>query len=144
MIERLERVFASFGSREARYVVLGAIAAVLHGVPRATFDLDILIEASEENARQLLGALADAGLGTAALITPTELLAHEITVFEDVVRIDVQTRTPGLEFAQAWARRVTVPFRQARVDAGYGAIADPGDDRPWTGPDLPARQLLGP
>jgi hypothetical protein len=30
--------------------VIGGIAAVLHGVPRATFDLDILIEASIENA----------------------------------------------------------------------------------------------
>ena len=34
--------------REVRYLVIGGIAAVLHGVPRATFDLDILIEAAPD------------------------------------------------------------------------------------------------
>jgi hypothetical protein len=60
---------------------LGGIAAILHGVPRATFDLDILIEATPENAQNLLNALADARLGTAGLTTPQEVLANEITVF---------------------------------------------------------------
>jgi len=115
VIQRLERVFASFDFRRVEYVVLGGIAAVLHGVPRATFDLDVLIEATEENAQRLLTALADAGLGTAALVTPAELLANEITVFEDLVRIDVQTRTPGLDFRTAWANRSTLPFRETRV-----------------------------
>ena len=32
--------------------------------------------------------------------------AHEITVFKDVLRIDVQTRTPGVEFPAAWRDRV--------------------------------------
>lgn len=30
--------------------IIGGIATVLHGVPRATFDLDVLIEARPENA----------------------------------------------------------------------------------------------
>jgi hypothetical protein len=38
-------------------------------VPRVTFDLDILIEATPENAKCLLEALLDAGLGTASLTT---------------------------------------------------------------------------
>jgi hypothetical protein len=91
-----------------KYVVIGGIAAVLHGVPRATFDIDLLIEASPENARRLLDALLDARLGTALLTTPENLLANEITVFNDRVRIDVQTSTPGLEFEQAWRNRQTM------------------------------------
>lgn len=79
-----------------RYVVIGGIAAILPGVPRSTLDLDILIEATPENARSLLDAFLDAGLGTASLITPEGLLANEITVFNDRVRIDIQTSTPGL------------------------------------------------
>jgi hypothetical protein len=50
-----------------RYVVIGGIASILHGVPRATFDLDILIEATPENAQRLLDALLEAGLATASL-----------------------------------------------------------------------------
>jgi hypothetical protein len=90
--------------------VIGGIAAVIHGVPRATFDLDILIEATPENGRRLLGALVEAGLGTASLTDVDSLLRHEITVFKDRVRIDVQTATPGLIFGEAWARRETVVY----------------------------------
>jgi hypothetical protein len=92
-------------------LIIGGIAAVLHGVPRATFDLDILIEATPENARSLLEALVAANLGTATLISPEELLAHEITVFQDRVRIDVQTSTPGLEFSVAWGNREVMEYQ---------------------------------
>jgi hypothetical protein len=91
---------------DVRYVVIGGIAAIVHGVPRTTFDVDLLIEASEPNATRLLKALEAAGIDSAALTTPQQLLAHEITIFKDVVRIDVQTSTPGLSFADAWHRRV--------------------------------------
>jgi hypothetical protein len=93
-------VFASLQRHDVRYVVIGGIASVLHGVPRATFDLDVLLE-----------ALLAAGLGTAALTTPADVLANEITIFKDRVRIDVQTSTPGLRFEDAWARRVEMRYR---------------------------------
>ena len=86
--------------------MIGGIAAIVHGVPRTTFDVDLLIEASGPNAARLLKALEAAGIDSAALTTPQQLLAHEITIFKDVVRIDVQTSTPGLSFADAWHRRV--------------------------------------
>jgi predicted nucleotidyltransferase len=105
MLNRLQGVFASLHDHNVRYVIIGGIAAILHGVPRATFDLDILIEASPENGRNLLDALLDAGLGTADLTTVEELLAHEITIFRDKVRIDVQTATPGLVFSEAWGAK---------------------------------------
>lgn len=73
-------------------------------------DLDILIDAAPENAERLLGALLAAGLGTAALTTAEDLLANEITIFQDRVRIGVQTSTPGLTFEDAWARRETMTY----------------------------------
>ena len=111
MLNRLLDVFASFQRRKVKYLIIGGIAAVLHGVPRATFDLDILIEASPDNARRLLDALAEANFATATLITADELLAHEITIFRDRVRIDVQTSTPGIEFEGAWQRKVSMTYQ---------------------------------
>ena len=101
MLARLPDVFRCLHARDVRYVVIGGVAAIVHGVPRTTFDVDLLIEASEENASRLLPALSDAGIGSAALTNPKDLLAYEITIFRDVVRIDVQTRTPGVDFAGA-------------------------------------------
>lgn len=111
MLNRLQDVFASLNRYNVRYVVIGGIAVVLHGVPRATFDLDLLIDASPDNARRLIDALLAAGLGTAALTSADEILANEITVFKDRVRIDVQTSTPGLSFADAWAHRLSMNYQ---------------------------------
>lgn len=111
MLNRLQAVFASFQRHDVKYVVIGGIASILHGVPRATFDLDILIEATPDNAQRLLDALLEAGLGTAALTTATDILANEITIFKDRVRIDVQTSTPGIRFAEVRPRRKSVEYQ---------------------------------
>ncbi len=113
MLNRLRDVFKSFQQHDVRYVVIGGIASVLYGVPRATFDLDILVEATPENAERLLQAMLDAGLGTASLTSADDLLAHEITIFKDRVRVDVQTSTPGISFEQAWDRRQVMFFQGA-------------------------------
>ena len=49
-------------------------------------------------------------MGTAHLTTAADVLAHEITIFQDRVRIDVQTSTPGLTFAEAWTGRVAMAY----------------------------------
>lgn len=105
MLHQLRDVFASFQKHDVKYMVIGGIAAILYGVPRATFDLDILIEATIENAQKLLDALLDAKFGTASLTSAQELTDMEITIFEDRVRIDVQTSTPGIDFEKAWKSR---------------------------------------
>jgi hypothetical protein len=110
MLNRLQDVFKSFQQHDVKYVVIGGIASILHGVPRATFDLDILIDATPENSQRLLDALRDAGLGTASLTNVKDLLANEITIFRDRVRLDVQTSTPGVKFRDAWDRRKTVSY----------------------------------
>ena len=110
MLNRLKEVFASFQKHEVRYIVIGSIASVLYGVPRATFDLDILIDATPENTQRLLDALLEAGMGSASLTNVNEILSNEITIFKDRVRIDVQTSTPGLSFQDAWAHRNTLEY----------------------------------
>ncbi len=110
MLNRLQDVFKSFQQHDVRYVVIGGIASILHGVPRATFDLDILIEATPDNSQRLLDALSDAGLGTAALTNAEDVLANEITIFRDRVRLDVQTSTPGIDFHNAWQHRKTISY----------------------------------
>jgi hypothetical protein len=92
-------------------LVIGGIAAVLYGVPRATFDLDVLIQPTLENAKRLLQAMSEAGLGTASLASPDEVLSTEITIFTDRIRLDVQTSTPGIVFEEAWQRRVTMIYK---------------------------------
>jgi hypothetical protein len=39
MLDQLQSVLASFQKHEVKYLVIGGIAAVLYGVPRATFEV---------------------------------------------------------------------------------------------------------
>jgi Nucleotidyl transferase of unknown function (DUF2204) len=111
MLDQLQSVFASFQKNDVKYLVIGGIAAVLYGVPRATFDLDVLIEPTRENVEALLRAMVEAGLGTASLTSSEDILSNEITIFKDRVRLDVQTSTPGITFQGAWLRRVTMNYK---------------------------------
>ena len=111
MLDQLQNVFASFQKNDVKYLVIGGIAAVLYGVPRATFDLDVLIEPTRDNVERLLSAMIEAGLGTASLTNAEDVLSKEITIFTDRIRLDVQTSTPGISFEQAWQRRVTMNYR---------------------------------
>ncbi|MCX7048254.1 MAG: nucleotidyltransferase [Candidatus Sumerlaeota bacterium] len=111
MIDHVTKVFRSLNSREVRYVTVGGIAAILHGVPRATFDLDILIENSLENARRLLEALEAIGFGTTALVKPEEVASNVGTIFKDFVRVDVLTSIPGVTFDEAWAEKTIMEFQ---------------------------------
>lgn len=100
------RIVKCLNSRKARYVIIGGNAAAFHGVPRGTFDLDVLIESTLENATRVLDALRDAGLGTADLTSPERILNNSITIFNDWIPVDVMTRVPGLSFETAWKNRV--------------------------------------
>lgn len=108
MLDRLEPLFRSLNFHGVEYLVIGGVAAIAYGVPRLTVDVDFLIDPTPANAKALLAALLEAGLGTAALTTAEDVLRHEITIFRDRIRVDVQTKTPGIDFREESRRRNTV------------------------------------
>jgi hypothetical protein len=56
-----EGLLKSLSAHRARYVVIGATAFPVHGYARATLDVDLFIEPTEENARRVRTALAEFG-----------------------------------------------------------------------------------
>lgn len=86
--------------------MIGGNAVALHGVPRNTFDLDILIEPTLENAARVLDALRDVQMWTADFTTPERMLKTPITGFNDRIPLDVMSRIPGVRFETAWKNRV--------------------------------------
>lgn len=95
--------------RKARYLVVGAHALAIHGIPRATGDLDVWVERDPENLDRVYAALLEFGAPLAALGVRREDLDLPERVIQLGVpprRIDLLTDLTGLEFASAWARRV--------------------------------------
>ena len=64
--------------------MLGGGAVLLHGHARVTADLDILVEASEENAQRLLAAPAGWGEGAGAELTVEELATPQVGALRGV------------------------------------------------------------
>lgn len=55
----VERVVTNFARHDVRYLVVGGIAAILHGWPGATADLDVLGAFDPENLTRLSAALTE-------------------------------------------------------------------------------------
>jgi len=92
-----------------RFLVVGAHAMAVHGVPRSTGDLDVWIESTEENAARAWGALCEFGAPVEALGVTREDLLRPGTVIQLGLpprRIDLLTRITGIEFDAAWRGRV--------------------------------------
>lgn len=103
---------------EARFLVVGAHAMAVHGVPRATGDLDVWVDATPENASRVWHALTRFGAPLEDLgIAATDLEQSDRVVQIGVAprRIDMLTGVSGLAFGEAWSGRVMVPVGDLSV-----------------------------
>jgi len=68
-----EKVLRELNAKGVRYVVAGGIAVNLHGVPRATYDLDILLHLERSNVAKLAGAMKRLGYRPRAPVSLAEV-----------------------------------------------------------------------
>lgn len=95
----------------ARFLVVGAHAMAVHGVPRATGDLDLWVSPEPSNADRVWAALASFGAPVGSLGVTRDDLERPGMVIQIGLpprRIDLLTQLSGLEFERAWANRTTV------------------------------------
>ena len=101
-----------------RYLVVGAHAMAVHGIPRGTQDLDVWIDPDPENVGRAWRALSVFGAPLDALgVSPADL-EREATVIQLGVapnRIDLLSSISGVpDFAWAWDGRVESVVRGRR------------------------------
>lgn len=93
------------------YVVVGAHALAVHGLPRATGDLDILVRPDAANAKRIIAALEAFGAPLDAHGIVVSDFDHPGTVYQIGLpprRIDLLTEISGVDFEEAWATHVSV------------------------------------
>ena len=56
-----------------RFIIVGGTAVILHGVPRTTADLDLVIDMEPSNVRMLVSAMNRLGYRPLAPVDPAEL-----------------------------------------------------------------------
>ena len=104
---RLAEVCALLNEDGARYVLVGASAMQLWGTTRATRDIDILIEATQENAERVLAALSRSGFGFAKEWLASTVAAKPVTIIGDSPRVDLLTVAWSVRYTEAISRATT-------------------------------------
>lgn len=112
---RVAHICRALNRAQAKYLVIGGVACILHGYGRATEDIDILIERTEANAARVLKALTTLGYGFAREWTAAELLKRPITVIGDAPRVDVFTVAWRVKYEQVAPRATTVDVTGVRI-----------------------------
>ena len=112
-------MLAALTAQGARFLVVGAHALAVHGVPRGTQDLDIWIESNSQNVARVWKALAVFGAPLESLdVDMNTFLARDTVVQIGLPpnRIDVLTSITGVpSFDDAWNERVERLIRELPV-----------------------------
>jgi len=101
--------FADFldalNSENVRYVVIGGMAVLSYLPYRTTRDIDVLIEATAENAAATRRAVQRWG-GFESEFDVDDFLSGDILSFGGLLRVEVHTQVPGADWRKVWERKV--------------------------------------
>ena len=111
----LLRVCSLLNDAGARFLVIGGRACILHGLIRSTQDVDILIEATEENARRVIDGLSRMEDGAARELAPRELIDNVVVKIADDVEVDVSTHAWKVNYADAIGHALEVTIDGIRI-----------------------------
>ncbi len=98
---------------EVEYLIVGGFAVMKYGEPRYTKDLDVWVSNSAQNSLRVVAALKKFGAplehdGITADTFSERQVVYQIGVAP--VRIDILTVITGVEFPDAWSKRVASTF----------------------------------
>jgi predicted nucleotidyltransferase len=130
-------ILAALEQRRVRYLVVGGVAVVLHGCPRFTADLDLVVALDRPNVVAAMEALSSLGYRPRAPVPGLDLADAEkrrawvrdkgLTVFglwspaHPATEVDLFVEEP-FPFDEAYARSVRVALGPA--DVSVASVAD--------------------
>jgi hypothetical protein len=76
-MDTFEKLLAGLAEARVDFILVGGLAVAYAGYERSTMDLNLLVEASDENIEGLLSALEDFGEGHARELEPDDFALEE-------------------------------------------------------------------
>jgi hypothetical protein len=97
-------------------VIVGAHAVVAYSRPRATGDLDVLIEISKENAGKIVTVLKEFGFGSLDFeINDFCKPGFVIQLGHEPNRIDILTSVTGVKWTEIWKNKTRGIFGSSSI-----------------------------
>lgn len=114
--EDFKDLLRSLNSNKVRYLLIGGYAVIVHGHPRLTNDLDIVIARDEENVSKCLKALSEFGFGSD--LSPALFSEPKSVVRIGVapIKIEILNYLEGVDFDSAYGRRERRPAEDITFD----------------------------
>ena len=114
MYPDFKELLSTLNAHKAKYLIVGGFAVGFHSQPRATKDLDILIRPDAQNAKAVYDALARFGAPLEG-VTPHDFLDPDgfFRMGQAPVMIEILPFIKGVEFNDAWQRRVEIVIDRA-------------------------------
>src|SRR5688500_18661730 len=105
-----------FSEEQVEFMVVGAYALAAHGYPRATGDIDLWINCSEDNANKVWKSLLKFGVPLFDL-TKDDLMTEGIVFQVGIAprRIDILTTIDGVKFKDADGSRIVVEIEGIKI-----------------------------
>ena len=98
MTEQINKIFSVFFKFKIKYIVLGGFAVNLYGYTRNTGDLDICVDNSIQNRKNLRKAFIELGIGDFEALETMQFIADWTEFNLDYgMRLDLMTNIKGLE-----------------------------------------------
>lgn len=110
----VEDVFAQLNRGGVRYVLIGGLASILHGVPRTTIDIDIAVEPSRKNIVNLVTAMEKIHLEP-EVGDIDEIISQGGVTFTNDISLDTHSSLKKLAFKEIWKARIVVEYNKIRV-----------------------------
>lgn len=87
----------------AKYILIGGYASIIHGVNRTTGDMDIFVERTKENADKVILAIENFGMGGLG-IEAEDMLEKDNVIQLGVspIRIDILNDIPAISFEETY------------------------------------------
>lgn len=111
-------LLAELTEADVRYLIVGGHALAVHGVSRATLDLDIFVRPDSLNAEKIIHALVAFGAPLRAHGVSKHDFEREGTIYQLGLppnRIDILTAIDGVNFDQAWEGHVEVTVDRVQM-----------------------------
>ncbi|MDX1387453.1 MAG: hypothetical protein R3257_07680 [bacterium] len=99
----------------AKYLVVGGLALNLHGVLRATKDIDLLIPRDIKNTDKILTALEGLTFGVSRELSAEEVSQKPITIVGDNPRVDLLTIAHKVKFEEAKKTALSAQIQKIKV-----------------------------
>lgn len=116
--EDFEDMLSALIEADAEFLVVGAYALAVHGLPRATGDIDIFVRPSEENAKRVYRALQTFGAPLESHGVSEADFERSGSVYQIGLpprRIDILTSISGVSFDEAAKERVYGTLGEQKV-----------------------------